>query len=259
MIAQTTGTSIKVSDSLQEGMNMHRRDLMKAGGLLLTGSALTNRSYAQAASGLYMPSELCRPTVRLTAGPYFTLDSLQRSDIREDRPGMPLQLTFTMLDDYHCTPVEGAIVDVWHSDANGIYSGVINDIFDNTTMRFSGEKVDTRDRPTYLRGHQVSGSDGKVTFTTIYPGWYSGRLPHIHVRALFPGAEQWSAFVTQLFVPPEMDRLVYAEAPYNTRGFYPITLDRDLVLRGDADALAKLTIPMTRRANDITGELILAI
>ena len=238
---------------------MKRRELIKAGGLMLTGSALSRHGFAQESSGLYMPSELCRPTVRLTAGPYFTLDSLQRSDIREDRPGMPLRLTFTVLDDYHCTPVEGAIVDIWHSDANGIYSGVVNQFFDNTTMQFSGEQVDTRDRPTFLRGHQTSDANGKVEFTTIYPGWYSGRLPHIHVRTLFPGAAQWSAFVTQLFVPPEMDRLVYAEAPYRERGLYPITLERDLVLRGDADALAKLTIPMTRRANDISGELILAI
>lgn len=238
---------------------MHRRDLMKAGGLLLTGSALTHRSYAQEASGLYMPPDSCKPTVRLTAGPYFTLDSQRRSDIREDRVGVPLRLTFTVVDDYYCTPIEGAAVDVWHSDAEGIYSGVVNNIFDNNTMRLSGQQVDTRDRPTFLRGHQVAGSDGTVEFTTIYPGWYSGRLPHIHVRALFPGAEQWSAFVTQLFLPPDIDQVVYNEEPYRARGLYPITLERDLVLKGDAEALRRLTIRIDRTANGLHGQMVLAI
>jgi protocatechuate 3,4-dioxygenase beta subunit len=259
MIAQTTGTTIAISESQQEGINMHRRDLMKAGGLLITASALTRSGMAQESSGLYMPPDSCKPTVRLTAGPYFTLDSLRRPDIREDRVGVPLRLTFTVVDDYYCTPIEGAVVDVWHSDAEGIYSGVVNNIFDNNTMRLSGQQVDTRDRTSFLRGHQIADSNGRVEFTTIYPGWYSGRLPHIHVRALFPGAEQWSAFFTQLFLPPDIDRFVYTEEPYRARGLYPITLERDLVLKGDAGALAKLTIPMTRRANDITGEMILAI
>ena len=58
------------------------------------------------------------------------------------------------------------------------------------TLRLSGQQVDTRDRPSFLRGHQVSDSEGKAEFMTIYPGWYSGRLAHIHVRALFPGAQQ---------------------------------------------------------------------
>jgi len=236
---------------------MQRRRFIKtASGLLLSGSALGKIAHAQ---DLTMPGESCRPTVRLTSGPYFTLDSMRRSDIREDRAGVPLKLRFSVLDDFHCTPIEGATVDLWHADADGIYSGVVNEIFNNTTLQLSGEKVDTRDRPSFLRGHQVSDSQGQVEFTTIYPGWYSGRLPHIHVRALMPGAQDWSAFMTQLFVPPAMDRVVYAEEPYRGRGFYPMTLERDLVLRGDAETLSKLTIPMTQTANGLDGQLVLAI
>jgi len=238
---------------------MHRRRFMKtAGGLLLAGGAMSRVVGAQE-SALYMPVEDCRPTVRLTAGPYYTLDSLRRSDIREDRAGVPFRLTFTVRDDYHCTPIEGAVVDVWHADANGMYSGVVNEFFDHNTLRLSGEKVDNRDRPSFLRGHQVTGSDGEAEFMTVYPGWYSGRLAHIHVRALFPGAEQWSAFVTQLFLPSEFDPYVYGEAPYQGRGFNPMTLERDLVLRGDADALSKLTIQVERTANGLHGQVVLAI
>jgi len=236
---------------------MKRRNFVKtASGLLLSGGALSQGVCAQ---DLYMPDESCAPTVRLTAGPYYTLDSMRRSDIREDRAGVPFRLTFMVKDDYHCTPIEGAVVDVWHSDANGLYSGVLNEFFDHQTLRLSGQQVDTRDRPSFLRGHQVSDSEGKAEFMTIYPGWYSGRLAHIHVRALFPGAQQWSAFVTQLFLPAEFDSYVYSEAPYQERGLNPMTLERDLVLRGDAQAQNKLTIQVDRTASGLHGQMVLAI
>lgn len=235
---------------------MQRRLFIKATGGLLLGSAMSPMARAQV---LAMPGDSCRPTVRLTAGPYYTLDSLNRADIREDRPGVPLTLSFTVVDDFWCTPVQGAIVDVWHADAGGIYSGVVNSLFDNNTLQPSGTLVDTRDRPTFLRGHQVADAAGRVTFNTVFPGWYSGRLAHIHVRALFPGAADWSAFVTQLFLPPAIEREVWSTDPYRARGGSPMSLERDLVLRGDADALDRLTIPMERTANGVRGEMVLAI
>lgn len=239
---------------------MRRRQFIKSSsGLLLASSTLGRTAVAQQDTGLAMPNDTCAPTVRLTAGPYYTLDSMRRSDIREDRPGIPLRLTFTVVDDYGCFPIPGSIVDVWHSDAGGLYSGVMNNFIDNTTMLPSGEQVDTRDRPSFLRGHQITDDKGEAHFTTIYPGWYSGRLPHIHVRALLPGAQQWSAFVTQLFTPPEVDRIVYQEAPYRERGFYPMTVERDLVLRGNEEARQQLTIAMDRTANGIHGRIVLAL
>jgi protocatechuate 3,4-dioxygenase beta subunit len=248
---------LPIKSIYQKRLNMKRRNFVKtASGLLLSGGALSQGVCAQ---DLYMPDESCAPTVRLTAGPYYTLDSMRRSDIREDRAGVPFRLTFMVKDDYHCTPIEGAVVDVWHSDANGLYSGVLNEFFDHQTLRVSGQQVDTRDRPSFLRGHQVSDSEGKAEFMTIYPGWYSGRLAHIHVRALFPGAQQWSAFVTQLFLPAEFDSYVYSEAPYRERGLNPMTLERDLVLRGDAQAQNKLTIQVDRTANGLHGQMVLAI
>lgn len=239
---------------------MHRRGFVTAaGGLLLAGCAAGGRAGAQTASGLAMPVESCLPTVRLTSGPYYALGSQNRSDLREDRPGVPLRLSFTVLDDYWCTPVPGATVDVWHSDADGIYSGVVNEFFDHTTLQLGEEKVDTRGR-SFLRGHQISDGEGPVEFTTIYPGWYSGRLSHIHVRALMARRADWNAMMTQLFLPPEIDRFVYGEAEaYRGRGQNPMTLERDLVLRGDAATLAKVTLRVDREGDGLHAQAVLAV
>ena len=61
--------------------------------------------------------------------------------------------------------LENAIVDVWHADAGGDYSGVGS---------LQGE--------TFLRGIQTTDANGDAAFTTIFPGWYRGRAPHIHFK-----------------------------------------------------------------------------
>src|SRR4051794_15074922 len=73
----------------------------------------------------------CVLTPAKTEGPYFVDELLNRSDIRSNsdgtntRPGVPLELTITVLRiDDDCAPAEGAVVDVWHCDAGGLYSDV---------------------------------------------------------------------------------------------------------------------------------------
>src|SRR5258705_4715165 len=46
---------------------------------------------------------------------------------------------------------------------------------------YSDESVENTVGQTFLRGHQITDSNGAVTFKTIIPGWYSGRTVHIHV------------------------------------------------------------------------------
>jgi protocatechuate 3,4-dioxygenase beta subunit len=79
--------------------------------------------------------------------------------------GVPLTFSFTVLDMANGNvPFAGAAVYAWHCDAEGQYS-----------MYSSG-----LENENYLRGVQVADADGKVTFTSIFPGCYSGRWPHIH-------------------------------------------------------------------------------
>jgi protocatechuate 3,4-dioxygenase beta subunit len=123
------------------------------------------------------------PTV--TEGPYWVDEKLFRSDIRTDpttgvaRSGIPLTLTITvqnLSNSSSCSPLAGAYVDIWHCDAKGVYSdeSTYNPGGGTGNVNKSGQK--------FLRGYQITDGNGQVTFTTIYPGWYSGRTIHIHFR-----------------------------------------------------------------------------
>jgi protocatechuate 3,4-dioxygenase beta subunit len=151
----------------------------------------------------------------LTEGPYYVDEELNRSDIRIDpsdgsvRDGALLALTFNVSSaaSSACTPLSGAIVDVWHFDADGVYSDVSEAGF-NTV----GKK--------YLRGYQVTGSDGVARFTTIYyPGWYSGRAVHIHFKIRSSaGSTSAYEFTSQLFFDDTLTDQVHAQQPYAAKG-----------------------------------------
>jgi len=238
---------------------MHRRQFITTvGGVMMAGAAsLGGRTLAANATELAMPSDKCRPTIRQTEGPYLTPESLLRSDIREDRPGVPVHLTLNIMDDLWCKPIKGAAVDIWHSDALGLYSGVNNELFDLQSLQLSGESIDKRGT-SFLRGHQVSGDDGRVEFTTIYPGWYTGRLAHFHLRTIIENLA-WTSHITQLYLPTEIERAIYETPPYKDRGQNPIGIDRDLVVRGDAAAVKQLTVPLVRDGDGFRGEFNLAV
>jgi protocatechuate 3,4-dioxygenase beta subunit len=147
-----------------------------------------------------------------TIGPYFVEEKLNRSDIRTDpatgavTTGAPLALDLTLVnEDDGCSPLAGAQIDIWHADPGGKYS-------DESVEGTSGKK--------YLRGYQVTGSDGKVAFKTVYPGWYSGRTVHIHVRVrTFDGSGAATYdFLTQMFFDDALTDTVYKQSPYSTRG-----------------------------------------
>ncbi len=235
---------------------MHRRHFISGvGGVMVASSALLGRR--SLAAELAMPSDRCRPTLRQSEGPYLTPDSPLRSDVREDRPGVPVHLTLNIMDDLWCKPVRGAAVEFWQSDALGLYSGVENGLFDIQSLQLTGESIDMRGT-TFLRGHQVSGDDGRVEFTTIFPGWYTGRLAHFHLRTIIEGLA-WTSHVTQLYLPTDIERAVYQTAPYVERGENPIGIDRDLVVRGDAAAVRQLTLPIEKDGEGFRGEFDLAV
>ena len=139
----------------------------------------------------------CVLTPELTEGPYYLDLDLVRRDITEGRPGRRLDLRVTVVDADTCEPLEGAAVDVWHCDAGGVYSG-----------------VDGAGGETFLRGVQLTGADGVAEFETLFPGWYSGRAVHIHVKVALNGTDVHTG---QLFFEDETIAAVYAEEPYSDR------------------------------------------
>jgi protocatechuate 3,4-dioxygenase beta subunit len=156
-------------------------------------------------SDLFDGAASCRLTPELAEGPYyFDVDSI-RSDIREDRDGTLLRLAIRVRDADSCEPLENAVVDVWHCDANGLYSG-----FESASM--GGPGGGRSDDETYLRGAQATNSDGVVQFRTVYPGWYRGRTTHIHVKVHL---DKTTLLTTQLFFEERVNEAVYETAPYS--------------------------------------------
>ena len=137
------------------------------------------------------------------------------------RPGLPLVLRFTILNAKTCSVIKNADVEIWHCDALGNYSGV-----NGASSRF-------------LRGHQKSNANGKAEFLTIFPGWYRGRTPHIHMKVHVGGQEVHTG---QIFFNEKITAAVYKQAPYAGRGTYdtPHSSDNIYEQAGGANAQVKL-------------------
>src|SRR6476646_9267472 len=144
----------------------------------------------------------CAVTPTETIGPYPSVTSIVRSDIRENKPGTVLTLTIKVVNvNAACAAVSGANVEIWQCDATGNYS-----------------EYGSQTTQTYLRGIQTTDGNGQVTFTTIYPGWYQGRATHIHVEVVRNGA---SVKVTQIAFPESVNNAVYGTGVYAPRGSNP--------------------------------------
>jgi protocatechuate 3,4-dioxygenase beta subunit len=146
-----------------------------------------------------VPSCVVKPA--LSEGPYFVDEKLNRSDIREDRPGTKLRLTYNVsrVSGSACNALQSAQVDVWHCDADGVYS----DVGQNNSK---GKK--------FLRGYQLTDAAGRAEFTTIFPGWYTGRAIHIHFKIRTGSSE----FTSQLFFDDSTIDAILAKDPYKDRG-----------------------------------------
>ena len=168
-------------------------------------------------------SAACVVTPSETIGPYPSLTDMIRSDIREDRAGTPLTLTITVTNTNNaCSPLSGATVDIWQCDAEGRYSQYSQGGFDGRAS-------------TFLRGMQTTDANGRVTFTTVYPGWYQGRATHIHVEVLVNGR---SVKVTQIGFPESVNADVYRSGVYAARGLNPTSNAGDMVF---ADSISQET------------------
>jgi protocatechuate 3,4-dioxygenase beta subunit len=165
----------------------------------------------------------CVVVPELTEGPYYIDTDLERSDVRPDTTtgnaveGVPLDLSFVVsaLESGACAPIEGAVVDVWHCDALGVYSGV------------SGNTGN------FLRGVQRTDANGVASFRTVYPGWYQGRAVHIHFKVRTdPDAASGHELTSQLFFDDDLSRRIFTTTdPYSSKGAQDMPNERDGIFR----------------------------
>ena len=187
-------------------------------------------------SQVAVPTCVVRP--QQTLGPYFVDEMLNRSDIRSDpsdgsvKEGVPLHLVFNVsqLGGSSCTALSGAMVDVWHCDASGVYSDVQDPGFDTTGQKF-------------LRGYQLTDASGRAEFTTIFPGWYQGRTVHIHfkIRTTGPSQESYD-FTSQLYFDDALSDEVHAQEPYASKGQRTLRNNGDGIYQNGGDQLTLQTV-----------------
>jgi len=235
------------------GFMNRRRALALLGG---AGAAAVAAGNAQTAATCVAPA----PT--MTEGPYWVDEKLFRSDIRTDpatgvaRPGVPLNLTVKVQNTSGggCAALAGALVDIWHCDAIGIYSdeSAYNPGGGTGTVVTKGQK--------FLRGYQVTDDAGQVQFLTIYPGWYGGRTIHIHVRVrTYAGTTVLDDFVSQFFFDDAISNAVLSQAPYNTRtSARDTTNSNDMIYAGAANS-SRMLLNLTKTDTGYAGVITMAV
>ncbi|HLK31004.1 MAG TPA: hypothetical protein VKT28_20670 [Puia sp.] len=193
----------------------------------------------------------CTVTNSETDGPYPLYTSrgsaLVRTDITEGtQTGLQLDIALTILNTNNsCAALANVVVDIWHCNKDGYYSGYANQSGYLGTKDYSGE--------TWLRGRQTTDSNGQVKFTSIYPGWYTGRVTHIHVQVYSAAnssneGSNNSILTTQIAFPDDITQAVYKTSLYSTHGENSITTSQDGIFSdGYTNELATLT------ANSTTG------
>ncbi|WP_250030958.1 dioxygenase family protein [Paractinoplanes maris] len=171
-----------------------------------------------------------RTTADQGPGPYYVPGSPHRRDVREDRAGVPLVLGIRVAEVGPLTPVPGAEVEIWHCDADGIYSGYQRYGADKfpALVSLTLRRFRPSDDATFLRGRQVTGDDGCAEFLTVVPGWYTPRTLHIHVRLSVRGQVR---LTTELYFPDDFAALIQSQPPYSRRGRSPFVNTNDIEIR----------------------------
>lgn len=199
---------------------------------------------ARADEAGWISTDICVLQKEVTEGPFYVDPKLLRTDITEGQTGLPMQLRLQVVT-ADCAPVVGARVDVWHCNAQGVYSGVQN----------LGGAADTTGQ-TFLRGTQMTDAQGVVAFQTIFPGWYSGRTAHVHYKVLL---EDNTVLTSQIFFDEAVNRLIYAD-----HAAYARPSQRDMLnvrdgIAADAGAGAYARVKMTEPDGGMQAALVVGI
>jgi len=184
----------------------------------------------------------CTVTCEATIGPCHA-ESPERSDVSEGWDGLPVRLALRVVDEA-CLPVANAIVEIWHTNHAGVYSGATGSICNEAEEdRAAG----------YFRGYLRTDTDGRVDFDTVFPGWYRGRAVHIHFRVLMgvydPVDDAAASVVSQLFFDDALVEEIFASEPvYRDYGQPDTTNATDGIIRGET-MLAPYVLDVARMSD----------
>jgi protocatechuate 3,4-dioxygenase beta subunit len=190
---------------------MTRREALTGLGVASGATLATHRAIAQMEAGtvarLLPAANVCFMTPQAVEGPFYFDPKLERPDITEGLPGVPLGLLLQVVEASDCSALSATRVDIWQANALGHYSGYQGQ---------GDERSISTEGKTFLRGTQFTDAGGEAAFATIYPGWYAGRTPHIHFKVFL---EDKNAVTGQIYFPDALSEFIYANIPpYNERG-----------------------------------------
>lgn len=220
-----------------------RTILIGVGGTTLAAGAMA----VQAATGESRAASqksgdgVCFVMPDVVDGPYYRPKAIIRQDITEGRKGIPLEIRVRIVDAM-CRPIARARVDTWQADALGVYSDFPNQ-GDELNVATLGQ--------TYLRGTQITDTDGWVTFTSIYPGWYRSRTAHIHFKIYIGGKTRLTA---QMYFPDAMNEHIFTTVPGYKRDKVRDTINATdwLLEAGTRHSLAQVKEELDRYVATIT-------
>jgi protocatechuate 3,4-dioxygenase beta subunit len=193
----------------------------------------------------------CTVRPEQTEGPYFVDERLRRYDIRADpergcavSEGTELRLKLGVYDvsGGSCKPLKGAVVDIWHCDGLGVYSDVTD----------TGGAFDTVGQK-FLRGYQLSDAQGIARFVTVFPGWYTGRTTHIHIKVRTdPDSQQGFEWTSQLYFEDSVTDALTSSAPYASNTNQRMRNAMDGIFADDGGS--QLVMQVRKEGNVLVGE-----
>lgn len=181
----------------------------------------------------------------------YTGSPIIRRDITDTNyPGVPLTLNISLQNVRNsCAAIPNYYVYIWHCTPSGMYSAYTAG--NNGGTHSSSEN--------YFRGIQQTDSNGECTFTTVYPGWYTGRAIHIHAE-VYAGLDDASPIkITQFAFPMSINKIVAAKTSYGYKGSSGMLDNSNDNIFSDGTSTEMLTVTSNSTTGGYTGSIALRI
>jgi protocatechuate 3,4-dioxygenase beta subunit len=209
-VLSACGIGLKTDQSGAPNRRVVKTSLM-SGSLSCENSSVPLSDTAQRISTIadFDASNQCAMIKDSFEGPFFYCTNPNSAEIAKGEAGVPLIVALRAMDASTCEPLANAVIDIWHCDANGLYSGY-NLAMDESIGQVRHAEPKTAERA--CRGALRTDKDGIAEFRTVYPGYYVERATHIHFKAHIGDR---CYLTNQAYLPEEMNDAIYRLAPYN--------------------------------------------